>query len=88
MKEFTITFYYLNDYSEKVYHYNVCAYSEKQARFFLGRHLGCNFANSLKQGYAIKHSTSNNVVILTSISSYEISEEFKDKYFIGKIQMI
>lgn len=88
MKDFTITFYYLNDYSEKVYHYSVCAYSEKQAMFFLGRHLGCNFANSLKQGYAIKHSTSNNVVILTDISSCEISEEFKDNYFIGKIQMI
>lgn len=74
MKLFTIGFYYLNDKNEKCYYYNIYAYSEKQAKFFLAKTLGISFTLSLKQAYVMKHKTNNNVVVLVSSNFEEINE--------------
>lgn len=77
MKLFTIGFYYLNDYSEKCYYYSVYAYSEKQARLFLGQHLNASFANSLKQAYVMKYKTNDHIAVLVHISFEELQNNHR-----------
>lgn len=82
LKLFTICFYYLNDFSEKTYYYEVCAYSEKQARYYLGKHLNCCFANSLNQGYAMRHKGNINVSVIVSI---DVNDIYDNTSFKGEI---
>lgn len=73
-----------DDREERVYNYQVCAKSEKQARFFLGQHLGCYFTEDYRSINFLKEKYNSNVFIIADKQWYKAD----NKNFIGEINLL
>lgn len=71
------------DKLEQVYYYSICAKSEKQARFFLGQHLGCYFTEDYKNIEFLRNKYNSNIFIIVD-KQYQKT----DKGFIGEINLL
>lgn len=72
-----------DDRSEKVYYYDVCATSEKQARYFLGQHLGAYLTEHYKNVKFLKKQYQCNVFII----AYKHLKYAEEEY-VGEIKLV